>query len=77
MSETICRPPAETLQVLEARVAMKESAHQQECVYAFLIIDDGVLQPAGMPYIDVAMASLGKLDCHHVSIFASICLEIS
>lgn len=55
-----------------------ESADQEECVCTFLIVDDGILQPAGLPYVDiVAMASLGKLNCHNVSIFASICLEIS
>lgn len=53
----------------------RESADQEECICASLIIDDRILQPAGLPY--VAMAPLGKLNCHNVSVFASICLEIS
>lgn len=55
-----------------------EPADQEECVCTFLIIDDRILRPSGLPYVDVvSMASLGKLNCHNVSIFASICLEIS
>jgi len=55
-----------------------ESADQEECVCTFLIIDDRILQPAGLPYVHaVATASLRKLNCRNVSIFASICLEIS
>lgn len=54
-----------------------ESAEQEECVCTFLIRDDKILQPAGLLYIDVvAMASLGKWNCHNVSILASICQEI-
>lgn len=55
-----------------------ESADQEECVCVFLIIDDEILQPAGLLCVAVvAAASLGKLNCCKISIFASICLEIS
>lgn len=55
----------------------EESAKPEECFCTFLITDDKILQPAGLLYIDVvAMASLGKLNCHNVSVLASICQEI-
>lgn len=53
------------------------SAEQEECICTFLIRHDKILQPAGLLYIDVvAMASLGKWNCHNVSVLASICQDI-
>lgn len=54
-----------------------ESAEQEECFCTFLIMDAKMLQPAGLLCIGVAaMASLGKWNCHNVSVLASICQDI-
>lgn len=49
---------------------------EQNAFCTSLITDDKILQRAGLLYIDVAMASLVKWNCHNVSILASIFQEI-